>query len=162
MSSTRLKANAQLIEEEERAIARRKRSEKARLKVLRSYEEAAIALAKTKVIDDELQLSGTSVHSKTSSLTNLLQVNPKESVQKYLDSQEEPFVFPMTSPEGKICIRSKNTTLKTSPGQSLNKNQTQSRKSHFTASSTQTAYPLRLHPLHFKHPWAPTLRLWPV
>ena len=37
----------------------------------------------------------------------------------------------MTSPKGKICIRSKKNTLKTSLGQRLNKNQTQSRKSHF-------------------------------
>ena len=68
----------------------------------------------------------------------------------------------MTSLKGKIFIRSKNTTPKTSPGPSLNKNQSQGRKSHFTASSTQTAYPLGLHPLHFKQPWAPTLSLWPV
>ena len=68
----------------------------------------------------------------------------------------------MTSPKGKICIRSKNTTLKTSPGQRLNKNQTQSRKSHFTASSTQTPHPLRLHPIQFKQPWVPTLSLWSV
>ena len=68
----------------------------------------------------------------------------------------------MTSPKGKICIRSKNTTLKTSLGQRLNKNQTQGRKSHFTASSTQTPHPLRLHPIQFKQPWVPTLSLWPV
>ena len=95
VTSTRLKANAQLIEEKERAIARRKRSEKAKLEALRLHEEAAIALAKAKVIEDEFQLSGASVHSQTPSLTNLPQVNPKESVQKYLDSQEEPFLsFP--------------------------------------------------------------------
>ena len=95
VTSTRLKANAQLIEEKERAIARRKRSEKAKLEALRLHEEAAIALAKAKVIEDESQLSGASVHSQTPSLTNLPQVNPKESVQKYLDSQEEPFLsFP--------------------------------------------------------------------
>ena len=86
VTSTRLKANAQLIEEKERAIARRKRSEKAKLEALRLHEEAAIALAKAKVIEDEFQLSGASVHSQTPSLTNLPQVNPKESVQKYLDS----------------------------------------------------------------------------
>ena len=100
VSSTRLKANAQLIEEEERAIARRKRSEKARPEAVRSYEEAAIALAKAKVIEDELQLSCASVHSKTSSLTNLPQVNPKESVKKYLDSQEEPFCLSHDITEG--------------------------------------------------------------
>ena len=95
VTSTRLKANAQLIEEKERAIARRKRSEKAKLEALRLHEEAAIALAKAKVIEDEFQLSGASVHSQTPSLTNLPQVNPKESVQKYLDSQEQPFLsFP--------------------------------------------------------------------
>ena len=95
VTSTRLKDNAQLIEEKERAIARRKRSEKAKLEALRLHEEAAIALAKAKVIEDEFQLSGASVHSQTPSLTNLPQVNPKESVQKYLDSQEEPFLsFP--------------------------------------------------------------------
>ena len=95
VTSTRLKANAQLIGEEERAIARRKRSDKAKLEALRLHEEAAIALAKAKVIEDVLQLSGASVHSQTPSLTNLPQVNPKESVQKYLDSQEEPFLsFP--------------------------------------------------------------------
>ena len=95
VTSTRLKANAQLIEEKGRAIARRKRSEKAKLEALRLHEEAAIALAKAKVIEDEFQLSGASVHSQTPSLTNLPQVNPKESVQKYLDSQEEPFLsFP--------------------------------------------------------------------
>ena len=95
VTSTRLKANAQLIEEKERAIARHKRSEKAKLEALRLHEEAAIALAKAKVIEDEFQLSGASVHSQTPSLTNLPQVNPKESVQKYLDSQEEPFLsFP--------------------------------------------------------------------
>ena len=38
---TRLKAKGQLKEEEERAIARRKRSKKARLEALRLYEEAA-------------------------------------------------------------------------------------------------------------------------
>ena len=42
MTSTRLKANGQLKEEEEeRAIARRKRSKKGRLEALRLYEEAA-------------------------------------------------------------------------------------------------------------------------
>ena len=61
-----------------------------KLEALRLYEEAAIALANAKVIEVELQLSGASVHSQTPSLTNLPQVNPKESVQKYLDSQEEP------------------------------------------------------------------------
>ena len=50
-----------------------------------------MTLAKAKVIEDELQLSGASVHSQTPSLTNLPQVNPKKSVQKYFDSQEEPF-----------------------------------------------------------------------
>ena len=54
-------------------------------------EEAAIALAKAKAIEDELELSGASVQSLTPPLTNLPQVNPKESVQKYLASQEEPF-----------------------------------------------------------------------
>ena len=38
--------SALLIEEEELALARRKRSEKARLEALRLDEEAAIALAK--------------------------------------------------------------------------------------------------------------------
>ena len=83
--------SALLIEEEELALARRKRSEKARLEALRLDEEAAIALAKAKAIEDELQLSGASVHSQTPSLPNLPQVNPKERVQKYLDSHEEPF-----------------------------------------------------------------------
>ena len=91
MTSTLIKANAQLIEEEEElTIARRKRSKKARLEALLLYEDAAIALAKAKVIEDELQLSGASVHSQTPSLTYLPQENPRESVQKYLDSQEEP------------------------------------------------------------------------
>ena len=83
--------SALLIEEEELALARRKRSEKARLEALRLEEEAAIALAKAKAIEDELQLSGASVHSQTPSLPNLTQVNPEERVQKYLDSHEEPF-----------------------------------------------------------------------
>ena len=77
--------SALLIKEEELALARRKRSEKARLEALRSDEEAAIALAKAKAIEDELQLSGASVHSQTPSLPKLPQVNPKECVQKYLD-----------------------------------------------------------------------------
>ena len=83
--------SALLIEEEELALARRKRSEKARLEALLLDEEAAIALAKAKAIEDELQLSGASVHSKTPSLPNLPHVNPEEHVQKYLDSHEEPF-----------------------------------------------------------------------
>ena len=83
--------SALLIEEEELALARRKRSEKVRLEALRLDEEAAIVLAKAKAIEDELQLPGASVHSQTSFLPNLPQVNPKERVQKYLDSHEEPF-----------------------------------------------------------------------
>ena len=79
------------MEEEELALARRKRSEKGRLEALRLDEEAAIALAKAKAIEDELQLSGASVHSQTPSLPNLPQVNPEERVQKYLDTHEEPF-----------------------------------------------------------------------
>ena len=55
--------SALLIEEEELALARRKTSEKARLEALRLDEEAAIALAKAKAVEDELQLSGASVHS---------------------------------------------------------------------------------------------------
>ena len=153
-----IESRSALLIEEELALARRKRSEKARLEALRLDEEAAIALAKAKAIEDEFQLSGASVHSQTPSLPNLPQVNPKERVQKYLDSHEEPFCLS----HDKICIRSKNTILKTSLGQRLNKNQTQGRKSHFTASSTQTPHPLRLHPIQFKQPWVPTLSLWPV
>ena len=43
-----------MLEEEELALARRKRNEKARLKAMRLDEEAAIALATAKAIDEEL------------------------------------------------------------------------------------------------------------
>ena len=46
--------SALLIEEEELALARRKRHEKSRLEALRLDEEAAIALATAKAIDEEL------------------------------------------------------------------------------------------------------------
>ena len=108
--------SALLIEEEELALARRKRSEKARLEALRLDEEAAIALAKAKAIEDELQLSGASVHSQTPSLPNLPQVNPKERVQKYLDSHEEPFCLSHDITKGEDLHSEQKHHPKNEPG----------------------------------------------
>ena len=75
--------SAQLIEEEELALARRKRNEQARLEAMRLDEEAAIAMA----IDEELNQSAGSVHNKPPHALDLPSASPKDRVQEYLDSQ---------------------------------------------------------------------------
>ena len=111
-----IESRSALLIEEELALARRKRSEKARLEALRLDEEAAIALAKAKAIEDEFQLSGASVHSQTPSLPNLPQVNPKERVQKYLDSHEEPFCLSHDITKGEDLHSEQKHHPKNEPG----------------------------------------------
>jgi len=77
-----------LIEEEELALARRKRHEKARLKALRLDEEAAIALATAKAIDEELNESGLDVY-KEFHAPELLLASPNQRVREYLEVQKQ-------------------------------------------------------------------------
>ena len=88
--------SAQLIEEEELALARCKRNEQARLKAMRLDEEAAIALAKAIAIDEELNQPIDSVHNKPPHALDLPSASPKDRVQEYLDSQlqEDQFIPP--------------------------------------------------------------------
>ena len=88
--------SAQLIEEEELALARRKRNEQAKLEAMRLDEEAAIALAKALAIDEELNQSACSAHYKPSHALDLPSASPKDRVQEYLDSrlQEDQFIPP--------------------------------------------------------------------
>ena len=82
-------SSALLIEQEELALARHKRSEKARLEALRLDEEAAIALATARAIDEELDESDLSVDKESFFVPNLPPVSPKQRVLEYLDAQNE-------------------------------------------------------------------------
>lgn len=87
--------SAFLIEQEELALARHKRNEKARLEALRLDEEAAIALATARAIDEELNESDLSVDKESFRAPNLPPVSPKQRVLEYLDAQNE--LFPSAS-----------------------------------------------------------------
>ena len=154
--------SALLIEEEELALARRKRSEKARLEALRLDEEAAIALAKAKAIEDELQLSGASVHSQTPSLPNLPQVNPEERVQKYLDSHGEPFCLSHDITKGEDLHSEQKHHPENEPGAKVKQEPDAKQKIPFYSELNPNSPPLTQHPIQFKQPWVPTLGLWPV
>ena len=80
-------SSALLIEQEELALARHKRSEKARLEALRLDEEAAIALATARAIDEELDESDLSVDKESFFTPSLPPVSPKQRVLEYLDAQ---------------------------------------------------------------------------
>ena len=83
--------SAFLIEQEELALARHKRNEKARLEALRLDKEAAIALATARAIDEELNESDLSVDKESFCAPNLPPVSPKQRVLEYLDTQNELF-----------------------------------------------------------------------
>jgi len=68
----RMEAPSALLIEEELALARHKRREKARLKVMHLDEEAGIVFVKAKTIDKGLDLSGALTHSEPFHLPNLL------------------------------------------------------------------------------------------
>ncbi|KAJ7380617.1 hypothetical protein OS493_009084 [Desmophyllum pertusum] len=80
--------SAHLIEEE-LALARRKRNEKAKLEALRLDEKAAIVLATAKAIDEEFNQPGLSVNSEPFHTLDLPSANPVQRVQEYLHSQGE-------------------------------------------------------------------------
>lgn len=67
-----MEAPSALLIEEELALARHKRREKARLKVMHLDEEAGIVFVKAKTIDKGLDLSGALTHSEPFHLPNLL------------------------------------------------------------------------------------------
>lgn len=77
-----------MIEEEELALARRKRHEKARLEALRLDEEAAIALAIAKAIDEELNEPGLDAY-KEFHAPELPLASPNQRVQEYLEVQKQ-------------------------------------------------------------------------
>ena len=79
--------SALLIEQEELALARYKRNEKARHEALRLDEEAVIALATARAIDEELNKSDLSVDNESFCVPNLLPVSPKQRMLEYLDVQ---------------------------------------------------------------------------
>ena len=86
--------SAQLIEEEELALARRKRNEQPKLEAMRLDEEAAITLAKPLAIDGELNQSACSVHYKPPHAPDLPSASPKDRVQEYLDSRLQDLFIP--------------------------------------------------------------------
>lgn len=99
--------SAHLIEEEELALARRKRNEKAKLEALRLDEEAAIALATAKAIDEEFNQPGLSVNSEPFHTLDLPSANPVQRVQEYLHSQGEP-LNPLDDPARKENLEQKH------------------------------------------------------
>ena len=121
-----------------------------------------MTLAKAKVIEDELQLSGASVHSQTPSLTNLPQVNPKESVQKYLDSQEEPFCLSLDITKGEDLHSEQKHHPENEPWTKVKQEPDAKQKIPFYSGLNPNSSPLRIHLIQFKQPWVPTLGLWPV
>ena len=80
--------SAQLIEEEEFALAKSKTNEQARLEAMHLDEEAAIELAKAITIEEELNQSAGPVHYKPPHILDLPSASPKERVQGYLDLQD--------------------------------------------------------------------------
>ena len=88
-----------LIKEEELSLARCRTSEKARLEALPLDEEAAIALATAKAIEDELNEFGLGFY-KEFLAPKLPLASPNQCVQEYLDVQKQS-----SSPARDVAIK---------------------------------------------------------
>ena len=78
---------AYLIEDMELALARRKRDEQAKLEALRLEEEAEVAIATAKAIDEELDQMGLKIPAESFHVLDLPLANSKERVEEYINSQ---------------------------------------------------------------------------
>ena len=103
---------AYLIEDMELALDRPKRDEQAKLEALRLEEEAKVAIATAKAIDEELDQMGLKIPAESFHFLDLPLADSKECVEEYINSQRNS-EYPQhgVKPENKVVTLMPNASL---------------------------------------------------